>query len=199
MIMAVLAAHDGAVWTGANCGGLTRYDVTRFRPTTRPTVWPIVACGRSPRTRSAPSGLAPGAAGRSVFTTDSSRSTRRAGAWPATSSPVLSRRATVRTGRDARRRREPLEEWSVSHLYDRRRPCKQSDKQGVRGSSGTIWIGTSLGKPASDRGGPTSRTSPAHQRRMSALSDRIDTVPRFSDSFLKTTILRLDNGRIDAI
>src|SRR5262249_7590976 len=30
-IMTVLAAHDGTIWAGANCGGLARLDGARFR------------------------------------------------------------------------------------------------------------------------------------------------------------------------
>jgi ligand-binding sensor domain-containing protein len=31
VLMTVIAAHDGSVWTGANCGGLSRFDGTRFQ------------------------------------------------------------------------------------------------------------------------------------------------------------------------
>jgi ligand-binding sensor domain-containing protein len=29
--MAVLAAHDGTLWVGSNCGGLSRFDGKRFK------------------------------------------------------------------------------------------------------------------------------------------------------------------------
>jgi hypothetical protein len=31
IVMAVLAAHDGTLWTGSNCGGLSRFDGKRFK------------------------------------------------------------------------------------------------------------------------------------------------------------------------
>ena len=31
VIMTVMAAHDGSIWTGTNCGGLVRFDGTHFQ------------------------------------------------------------------------------------------------------------------------------------------------------------------------
>jgi signal transduction histidine kinase/ligand-binding sensor domain-containing protein len=197
VIMTVLAAHDGAVWTGANCGGLTRFDGRRFQTYNESAglantcVWALAEDSKH--------ALWIGTWGGGAFRFHDGKftqySTTQGMVSTIITSIVVARDGTLwfgsRDGGVSRLRNGQFRNYTTANGLSSTHVLRVFEDR-----AGVVWVGTREGlyrivgeRAEAFSSVPTEYVHPLGQDRQGGLLFNIS----------KTTVLRLDSGRTDAI